>query len=110
MPRARTISIDPLTRSQTVHHFDHSTGKTYIEEKQDVSHIIKRNKELQNWDSYQAAQSRNEYKHIATIPNNVIIKLKKEYGIDVFNNDDLPRLERLLMSNEFKYLRTVDKI
>jgi hypothetical protein len=47
--------------------------------------------------------------HIATIPNNVILQLKKDYGIDVFEKDDLPRLEKLLMSREFMYLRTVDK-
>lgn len=110
MAKSRTISIDPLTRTKAIHHYDHDSGKTYIQEVQDVSGIIKRNKELQNWDSYQSLQKRNDYKHIATIPNNVIIEIKQKHGIDVFNKDDLPRLERLLMSNEYKYLRTVGRI
>ena len=42
----------------------------------------------------------------ATIPNNVIVKLKQEEGIDVFNKDDLKKLERLLDRNpEYKYLK-----
>lgn len=110
MAKKRILSVDPTTQTTTIHHHDHTTGKSYIQEHQDVSKIIKRNKELQNWDAYQSYQRKQDYKHIATIPNNVIVEIKHKYGIDVFKKEDLPRLERLLMSNEYKYLRTVDKI
>jgi hypothetical protein len=106
----RILGHDPSTRTTTYHHFDHSTGKTHIEEVQDVSAYLERNKRLALTPEYQARGKKLEFMHIATIPNSLIVKFKAEHGIDVFNADDLPKLERLLMSNEYKYLRTVDRI
>lgn len=106
----RILSYDQATKTKTIHHYDAQTDTTHIETVQDVSSIIDRNKNLQNEGSWQARAKKQEFVHIATIPNNVIVMLKQKHGIDVFNNDDLPKLERLLMSNEFKYLRTVDRI
>lgn len=106
----KILDWDAATRTKTVHHYDHSTGNTHIEVVQDVKPYLERNKRLQNDSSYGAKGKKNDFMHIATIPNNVIIKLKQEHGIDVFNKDDLPKLERLLNTREFMYLRTVDKI
>jgi hypothetical protein len=101
----RLIDHNAFTGISTWHHYDHSTGKTHIESTQDVSRIIERNKRLQNDSSYADRGRKNDMMHLATIPNNVIVKLKNEHGVDCFNKDDLPKLEKLLQSNEFKYLR-----
>lgn len=101
----RLIDHNAFTGISTWHHYDHSTGKTHIESTQDVSKILDRNKRLQNDSSYSDRGRKNDMMHLATIPNNVIVKLKQENGIDVFNKDDLPKLEKLLQSSEYKYLR-----
>lgn len=104
------FSVDPAARTKTIHHFDEMTGVTHLETIQDVEPYLDRNKRLQNDASYKDRGKKMEFMHIATIPNNVIIMLKEKHGVDVFNKDDLPKLERLLSSREFMYLRTVDKI
>jgi hypothetical protein len=42
----------------------------------------------------------------ASIPNIIVEKWKKEEGIDIFNNDDWPKIKAKLNSEEFKFLRT----
>lgn len=106
----RLLDYDPLTRTKTWHEYDHQSGKTHIQTEQDVSGYLKRNKALQSSGYDQAQSKRTGWKRIASIPNTVIMQIKKEHNIDVFNQDDLPKLEKLLQSNEFKYLRTVDRI
>ena len=106
----RLFDYNKQTGETEFFHHDHSTGKSYIETVQDVQPYIDRNIKLQNTPEYKERGKKQEFMHIATIPNNVIIKIKKDHNIDVFNSEDLPKLERLLMSNEYKYLRTVDRI
>ena len=104
----RLLSYDPVTKMRTWHDYDHASRKSYIIEQQDVESFLEKNKREQSLGINN--NNKQDYKKIASIPNNVIIKLKQEHGIDVFCKDDLPKLERLLMSNEFKYLRTCDRI
>lgn len=106
----RILDYDHASRTTTYHHFDHSSGKTHIETVQDVQAYLKRNKALQSDGRAQSRGRKMDFMHIATIPNAVIMKIKKDHNIDVFNKDDLPKLERLLQSSEYRYLRTVDKI
>ena len=106
----RLLDYDPLTKTKTWHHYDHATGKTNLEEEQDFSAIIANNKRLANDSSYAARGKKADYYHIASIPNSVIVMIKQKHNIDVNRNEDLPRLEKLLMSNEYKYLRTCNKI
>jgi len=104
----RLLSYDPATRTRTWHDYDQSSGKTFILETQDVESFLKRNKTEQSmgWND----SNKQDYKKIGSIPNGVIMKWKTELGIDVFNKDHLPKVEKLLMSSEYKFLRTVDRI
>lgn len=106
----KILDWDAASRTKTVHHYDHATGHTHLETIQDVKPYLERNKALQNDGRHKDRGKKQDFMHIATIPNNVIIELKNKHGIDVFNKDDLPKLERLLNTREFMYLRTVDKI
>lgn len=106
----RLLSHDPIARTSTWHEYDWQSGKTYIEEVQDVKPFLERNKRLQRSGISEARKKATGWAHIASIPNTVIVKLKREQGIDVFNKDDLPKLEKLLQSSEWQYLRTIDKI
>jgi hypothetical protein len=106
----RLIDIDPLTRTKTYHEYDHSSGVTSIETVQDIQPFLERNKRLQNDTNFKRQGIKEDWYHFATLPNVFILKLKKEFNLDVFNDDDLPKIEKLLKGSEYKYLRTVDKI
>jgi elongation factor P--beta-lysine ligase len=47
--------------------------------------------------------------HFATIPEVVIVKLLNEYGVNVFDRNDYPKLFRLL-NGEFAYLKTTNMV
>ena len=51
---------------------------------------------------------KNDMWHYAQIPPVVIMKLKNEYGVDIFNRNHYPKLFKLL-NTEFRYLKTTDK-
>lgn len=107
----RLLDYDPLTGVRTYHEYDHSARKFYIHETQDVEKILDKNKELANNSSYKQAGIKQDHYHFATIPNVVIMKLKNEHNLDVFDRDDLVKIEKLLnFDPSFKYLKTVNRI
>lgn len=106
----RLVDYDPVTKTATYHDYDHLTGKTHIETVQDCKGILERNKALQNSGQTSRFKKKDDWYHYATVPNTVLYKFLTEYGLDWQNSDDLPKIEKLLQSSEYKYLRTVDKI
>lgn len=106
----RLFDYDPLTRTTTYHHYDHQTGRTWLESIQDVEPYLERNKRLALTPEYASRGKKMDMFHFATVPNQILYKWLKEDGLDWTNKDHLPRIERKLMSNEFKYLRTADRI
>lgn len=103
----KLIDYDRLTGIKTFHDYDHSSKKTFLFHEQDVESILRHNKIAQNAGTHSKNQ---DYKHFARVPLTVLMKWKDELGIDWNKPEDLPRIEKLLMSNEYKYLRTVDRI
>jgi hypothetical protein len=87
---------------------DDSEDPTYkaIHYRADVQPILDYTKALRN-DSMTDAGIKNDMWHFASIPPVVIMKLRFEYGVDVFNRNHYKRLFELLNS-EFKYLKTTD--
>lgn len=106
----RLIDFDPLTGIKTWHEYDHSTKQTIITESQDVESILNFNKSLANDSDYKKKGIKEDWYHFATVPNLVMQQIMEKYHVNVFNKDDLPKIEKILSSNEFRYLRTVDKI
>lgn len=105
----RILDYDPLTKTKTIHHYDWQTDTTHIETVQDVSGILKRTKALANDSSYKRQGIKSDWYHFATVPNVVLLELKTKYGLDYNNKDDLPKIEKVI-STDYKYLLTVDKI
>ena len=75
--------------------------------------LVKKHLDL-NQQEYNAI-SHKGYKHAlgkknvwraASIPNIIVEKWKKEEGIDIFNDDDWPKIRAKLNSEEYKFLRT----
>ena len=103
----RLISYDPFTRTQTWHIYDASTDTTHVETVQDVQPHLEYNKKLQNTVGYAERGRKMAHYHFAHIPNSAIIKLKNEKGLDVYNRDDLKKIEILLQRDpEWRLLRT----
>ena len=106
----RILDFDPLTSTTTYHDYDHSTKQTIITEVQDVEKYLERNKKLANDTQYKKDGIKSDWYHFASVPNGVMIEIMQKYNVDWRNDDDLPKIERILSSNEYRYLRTVDKI
>lgn len=106
----RLLDYDKLTRTAVYHDYDHETKQTIITEVQDVEHYLERNKRLANDTDYKRKGIKNDWYHFASVPNGVMVEIMQKHNVDWRNDDDLPKIERILSSNEYRYLRTVDKI
>jgi hypothetical protein len=85
---------------------DESADELVVTRKQDVSTILKRNRELQWHPDYDGYTPSRNMQHAASIPMILIEKWKNEEGIDAFNPDHWPRIVRKLNDPAYKYLRT----
>lgn len=77
-----------------------------IHYRQDVEPTLDYAKALRN-DSLTDSGIKRDMWHYASIPPVVIMKLRFEYGVDVFNRNHYPKLFQLL-NTEFKYLKTTE--
>ncbi len=93
----------------TTHHYDAVEGTTTVAQYQDCQDIVDYTQALANNSEYKRQGIKQEWYHFATVPNNVIIELKEKHGLDVFNKDDLNKIESVL-TRHYKKLLTVDKI
>lgn len=101
----RVLDFDPMTGLLEFHSYDPATDTTVIESVQDVTPILERNKTLQRQDDGGWSPSR-DLRRAAAIPDIIILKWRREEGIDVFNRDHWPAVKRKLNSSEYRYLRT----
>lgn len=84
-------------------HYDETEDRAIIERVQDVEPILDDNKREMN----SGAHSRtDEWRHVAEIPNVVIEKWLRDYGIWFYDKNHWPAVKRLLNSSEWSYLRT----
>jgi hypothetical protein len=92
--------------SMGVQHFRrvNADGTVSYAASQDVEPLLDRNKAMANEnDGY---DRKRELRRVASIPPVVILKLKAEHGIDVFNPDHADALARILNDPDYLYLRT----
>jgi hypothetical protein len=95
---------------------EHGDGSWAIEQVQSgLEELMDRNKVYQNhgngmkWGD-DLGDLQLDVRHVATIPWIVIEQWKRDYGIDYMDPDPevQKRIDRLLDSNEFKWLRTTN--
>ena len=106
----RLLNYDPVTKTSSWHDYDHSTKTTYITESQDVSSILKRNEILRNDSEYKRRGIKEDAYHYATVPNSVIVEWKQRFNVDALCENDFPKIDKLLSSTDYAYLRTVNRI
>lgn len=89
--------------------YDESNGSITLHHTQDCEAILNRNKAL-------ASAGREHYAHnkdfwnVASIPVLVIHKFLTEHNVDVYSEEDWPKVKALLNSNEYRYLKTAEVI
>lgn len=108
----KLLSYNGFDRATYWH--EHGDGSWAIEAVQaDLTELLDRNKVYQNhgggmkWED-DFGDLKLDVRMVATIPMIVIEQWKRDYGIDYFDPDPevQKRIDRLLDSNEFKWLRT----
>jgi hypothetical protein len=83
---------------------DPMTGDLTVIRGEDVEPLLEANKALFNsGDGYSPSR---EWRRAASIPLALVEKWKNELGVDVFNQDHMPKVRELLDSSEYRYLRT----
>lgn len=104
----RSALLDRLPDGTEVLFHREGDGNWIYEKRADVSPILDANKEAQNHcDTRNAAR---DMRLVARIPPIFILKWKNELGIDYYNRDHQPAVNRLLNSNEYRWLRTDDSV
>ena len=102
------LDKDPLTGvEQYLDDNEHEEKGLSIHYQQDIEPVLNYTKALRN-DGMTDYGIKNDLWHFAQIPPVAILKLKHEYGVDIFNRNHYPRLFKLLNS-EFAYLKTTNK-
>jgi len=103
----RLLEYDPDSKTHTWHEYDHMTKETIITESQDVEYYLKRNRAMFNDADFKQHGFKEEYVKIASLPNSIIMKWKRELGVDVYDRNDEKKVFKLLNDPEYRYLRTV---
>ena len=109
MAKIRSVEYDAGVKTKYIQESD---GKLTINNSQDVSSLLKRNKELYNHDNGYISGAK-EMKRVASIPPLILAIWTKEYN-GTNNWFQLPKqIQRKIMktklnSNEFRYFRTAE--
>jgi hypothetical protein len=99
------VDYNPQTGVEKIFHRLHDGGWAY-ETRQDVGDILDTNKWSQNhnhgWNPDKSAR------HVASIPLIMIQKWFDDYGIDYWNPDHQDKVDALLDSSEWRWLRVTE--
>jgi hypothetical protein len=104
------LDYDPVTQRKV--EVEQKDGKLLVHEsipKGLLDAYIERNKKEYNAVShkgYKNALKKAKFWRAASIPNIICEKWLKEEGIDIFNEEDWPKIQAKLNSEEYKFLRT----
>jgi hypothetical protein len=97
--------IDPYRSMRTGFHVDHASGELTVVHQEDVSFLLKKNRELFN--ATDASRRRTSEWHMwARIPNGIIAKWKSELGVDIMKEEDWQKVRELLHHPDWSGLRT----
>jgi hypothetical protein len=101
----RLLTDDPLTGSKTYFHYDPMTKKITLEDVQDVTEIVERNRVMQNSGLSGYTKSK-DMKHVATIPLCFLTKWANEAGVSLNDKAMGEIIKKKLNDPDFKAFRT----
>jgi hypothetical protein len=105
---SRLLDYNPISGESVIFHDNHD-GTFNIEHLQSravIDALIDANKELANDTTLTRRGMKKDWWKYATIPNIIILKWKKELGVDIFNRNDKKKMFELLNDPEYKFLKT----
>ncbi len=91
---------------QTDVHYDNETDTLVVNRTQDVENILEANKRKYNEFGDRRLHRGETFHHAASIPNIVIERWIKEYGLNPLDRGNEALLKRLLNDPDNKFLRT----
>ena len=92
--------------SNQIFHFHEPTKEFAIEHIQDIQPLVDSNKNLQENDHLMS----DELRLSARIPMTVYYEWKSIFGVDVFNHNHKEGVKKLLISADYRYLKTTKRI
>lgn len=98
------IDYDPFTGIVSKYVRGDSGKFHIVNEYADLESNLDWNKRQQNDDG--GHNKASEFKMVARIPLAIVDWWKRQYGIDVFNEDHLPAVEKLLNDPDWRLLKT----
>lgn len=104
--------INPVTGAREDFYWDDQQQALVQRTRHQIGDILEANKRRANATTDgRKFGTDNVLHHVADIPNALIVKFKKDHGIDVFDPNHKKRLLRLLDSPDYRYLKsTVAKL
>lgn len=82
-------------------------GQLIVKRVQDTTPYLEANKIARNsYSDWKGSRTRGSLRRVAEIPNIVAEKWMRELGVNIFNRDHAKKVQQLLNSNEYQYLRT----
>lgn len=99
--------INPVTGAREDFYWNAQEEKLVQRTRYDVTDVVEQNKRRANAtvDGRKFGTGHMMH-HVADIPLGVIMKIRKEHGIDVFNPNHKKALLRLLDSPDYRYLKS----
>ena len=101
----KLIDYDPLSGMKTYVDYNHSDDCGVLKIEQNVQPILDRNKVLYNEPDHRRHGMKENFLHVATIPNSIIEKWLVEEKISIFRKEDWPRIQKKLNDPEYRFLR-----
>lgn len=105
----RILDHNPLTGLTEIFHHDEATDVSTIQVVQDVSGIMDTAQKLRNHESYSKEGIKQDWWHLAHIPDLIILKMKYEDGVDVYDRNDWKAVGRLLDTKYSNFKTTSGK-
>jgi hypothetical protein len=104
---SRLLDFDPLTGEVVTFDYNAETDSMTIGHHQDVTPILEANR-IHRLERDSKKEIKAGWLRYAAIPNIVIMKWKREHGVDFFDPNDWPKVMGLINSREYRYLKTTE--
>ena len=82
-------------------------GQLVVKRVQDTTPYLEENKRIRNsYSDWRHSRPKHAMRKVAEIPNIVVEKWMRELGVNIFDRNHSKKVQQLLNSNEYAYLRT----
>lgn len=95
------LDFDPDTGLRTYIEFPNDDSRFEIRYEQDVQATLDALTPLRNDEDRKKDGIKRSWWHVAHIPDIVILKLRSEHGLDVFNPNHTKRISQLIQSSDY---------